>query len=55
MPTVSVLLLVTQGSGLMKFMKPIIKMGMKKMMGATGEAFFSVEKGKKWLQNKLQH
>ncbi|MEM0940872.1 MAG: hypothetical protein AAGI25_13935 [Bacteroidota bacterium] len=44
---------IAQGSAMMKFMKPIIKMGMKKMMGAPGEAFFSVDEGKKWLQSRL--
>lgn len=46
--------MVIQAKGIMKMMKPIAKMTMKRMMGAPGDLFFTLEEAAQWMDERMK-
>ncbi|MEO1643829.1 MAG: hypothetical protein AAFR67_01485 [Chloroflexota bacterium] len=45
--------MVTKATGIMRMFKPIARMTMKRMMGAPGDLFFTIEEATTWMNKQL--
>ncbi|MEM9953619.1 MAG: hypothetical protein AAF846_18570 [Chloroflexota bacterium] len=43
--------MVVQATGMMKMMRPIAKRSMKRMMGAPGDMFFTLDEAETWMKS----